>query len=40
VADTLEELVGLAPGEDQVFEADGTDDDEEGDNGEGDTESN
>jgi hypothetical protein len=40
VADTLEELVGLAPGEDQLFHADGSDDDdEEGDNGAGDTES-
>ncbi|MDP9222398.1 MAG: hypothetical protein M3069_29745 [Chloroflexota bacterium] len=40
VADTLKELVGLAPGEDQLFDyADGSDDDEEGDNAAGDTES-
>jgi hypothetical protein len=35
VADTLEELVGLAPGEDELFDADN--DDEEGDHADNDT---
>jgi len=37
VAATLEELVGLAPGEDQIFDAGGGDNAEEGDHAAGDT---
>jgi hypothetical protein len=37
VAGMLDELVGLAPGEDQIFDADGGDNAEEGDHAAGDT---